>query len=666
MKTKFIMKKLLALSIACCYYLHLVQAQCADPTAHSFLDINNVRARINLGQSSWWDLIGSASYEVPKGSGKHCFFTGSLWVGGIDEQGQIRGAAARFRQVGQDFWPGPLDSNGQIDSVSCTENDRIYKLNKWQVAEFRVRYNEAGYVIPDDILEWPATGNVFAQTDAKAPFIDVNQNGIYEPTFGDYPAFAFDEPADVDFHLLGDQCLWWVENDQGNVHTETQGEPMGLEMQFMAYAYSTCDPLNDQTFYRSKFINKGDHPFHDVYIGQWVDADIGYANDDYVQCEVMRSIGFAYNGFAVDGTGGPMQYGPHPPAAGIGILRGPFADSNDGVDNDRDGIIDEAGERLAMSHFVYHNNIGGNPAQQDPQTMEDYYNYMRGIWKDGTPMCYGMTGHPAGGCDTGVEADFMFPGDSDPLGFGTGGIPQPIWTEQTSGNVPLDRRFLLSVGPFSLAVSDTAILHFGALWARDTLNEDPLAAAEVLYEVKDLCQSRFDAGFAFSDCCPPQTEIALYQSGPNLFFLASTTEALSYHWDFGDGSTSDERFPPAHSYADDAVYQVTLIVTNSCGSDTAYLQVSSLFFGLNDGTSNTAFKAYPNPATNEINVQVDLPSNGAYSLILRAMDGREVIRHSNISTVRTSVNVNGLGSGIYVLSLESRLGAKHMRIEVLH
>ena len=544
-------------------------SQCLPPSASATLDVNNVRARINNRGSNWWDLIGNAGYEVPAGSGKHSFYTNSFWIGGLDNSNQLHLAAMRFGQIGADYWPGPLSQNGTTNGNACADNDRIYKLNRWQVAEFRQRYNEPYYIIPQDILEWPANGNPNSVAHADAPFVDINSDGIYNAYDGDYPAFAFDEQVDKNFHLLGDQCLWWVLNDAGNIHTETGGLSLGVELQCMAYAYATCDPLNDQTFYRYKVINKSSNNYHNTFIGLWTDIDLGFAQDDYVGCEVMRSLGYVYNGVAVDGSGGPGQYGPHPPAAGIGILQGPLAEENDGVDNDRDGTIDEQDEQLMMSRFMMSNNVGGGGGPTiDPTTTENYYQFMQGIWTDGTPMCYGGNGHPSGGGDTAVPTLFMLPGDSDPLGYGTMGVPMPPWTEESSGNVPYDRRFLISSGPFDFDAGETEHIHYGALWARDTTEASPMAGAEKLFLVKDFCQEKFENDFEDIGCCPPVAQITYQHNSAERFVFSSVHEGTSYSWDFGDGSTSTEQFPPAHNFFHYGTYQVCLTVENTCGSST--------------------------------------------------------------------------------------------------
>ncbi|MCB9272058.1 MAG: hypothetical protein H6561_21210 [Lewinellaceae bacterium] len=53
-----------------------------------------------------------------------------------------------------------------------------------------------------------------------------------------------------------------------------------------------------------------------------------------------------------------------------------------------------------MSSFTYYNNqaVGNWPnAQTDPQVAQEYYNYLSGSWKDGTPFTYGGSPFQVGG-----------------------------------------------------------------------------------------------------------------------------------------------------------------------------------------------------------------------------------------------------------------------------
>jgi len=113
-----------------------------------------------------------------------------------------------------------------------------------------------------------------------------------------------------------------------------------------------------------------------------------------------------------------------------------------------DGVVDN--ERFGMRRFLYYSNTtnGANPNGTDPVNAGDYYNYLRGFWKDGTKFVYGGSGHiltpkqtpicPATSCSQ--EHLTHWVGHQRQSG--------PNWTEQTANNTPNDRRFVQSAGPF--------------------------------------------------------------------------------------------------------------------------------------------------------------------------------------------------------------------------
>ena len=168
---------------------------------------------------------------------------------------------------------------------------------------------------------------------------------------------------------------------------------------------------------------------------------------------MARGLGYCYNGDEDDGTA--VGYGANPPAIGVDFFRGPLADANDGVDNNGDGVVDEPGEQIIMSKFVYYNNIQGT-VDGNPNIAQDFYNYLDGKWLDNSLMTYGGDGRD----QNNPACDYMFPGDTDPA------FPGQTWTEQTAGNVPDDRRFLQSAGKFTLAPGALNTITTGVVWAR--------------------------------------------------------------------------------------------------------------------------------------------------------------------------------------------------------
>ncbi|MBM3403295.1 MAG: T9SS C-terminal target domain-containing protein [Bacteroidetes bacterium] len=560
-------------------------AGCQPGSAYKYLDINNVRTLIYSYGNMWF--LENAEYEIPKGSRKMSMFSASLWIGGIDVNNNLKLAAYKFGQgptggpahTKNDFWPGPLsiDGNAAVDEETCAKHDKLYPITRAEVNEYLAWWNSKdefpNYVIPNSIKEWPAHGDA-SKNQAKflAPFFDRAGDYVYDPEDGDYPYYDLANelcprnlkpgerikraplgnggPTDtlgilVDQVIKGDQTLWSVFNDKGGFHSETEGEPIGMEIRGQAFAFATNDEINNMTFYSFELINRSTFTLTGTYFSQWVDPDLGFAEDDYVGCDVGRGLGYCYNGNPVDGTGQVQAYGAHPPAVGVDFFQGPYVDP-DGYDNPAfrgsnakgpsflgscnivalnntmhymewgtgsgevlvmaeainginfgDGIIDN--ERFGMRRFVYHNNpMAGVPLYMgDPDYAPEYYLFLRGIWKDNVKMQYGGNAHPTAG-GYGPNCDFMFPGDSDICDWGTNGQPPNgprYWTEETANNNPRDRRFMQSAGPFTLQPGACNYITVGIPWAR-AISGTPFESVELLRIVDDLCQSLFDNCFA--------------------------------------------------------------------------------------------------------------------------------------------------------------------------
>jgi hypothetical protein len=451
-------------------YSELV-ANCDNPSSQFDLKVNNVNARIHNGGDMWWDLVGNPRYEIPKDGGVHSMFASAVWIGGVDAGGQLKVAAQTYRQSGVDFWAGPLDGDASITRDECSAWDDQFVINRGPWIEF-INDAQDGSVdkqIPKEILEWPAKGNPNITLDDKynnrpyslAPFEDVDNNGIYEPSKGDYPILA-----DKWEGARPDQMIWWVYNDKGDIHTETNAQPIGIEVQATAFAFKTNDALNDMTFYHYKLINRGSTTLDSAFIAQWVDPDLGAYDDDYVGCDTTANLGICYNGDAVDGPTTP-NYGSEVPMVGVDFFEGP---------EDPSDTVNGKPRRLGMSSFLYYNNdfsITGNPT-----SASHYYGYMTGSWKDGTPFTCGGNGY--GGNQ---RCKFMFPGDPNKGG----------WSECSEGNQPSDRRFLQSSGPFVLqpgAVNDVTV---GVVWVPD--QNYPCPSFDELKIADQKAQGLFDNGF---------------------------------------------------------------------------------------------------------------------------------------------------------------------------
>jgi hypothetical protein len=195
-------------------------------------------------------------------------------------------------------------------------------------------------------------------------------------------------------------------------------------------------------FSRFKIINRGPSTLKAMRVAFWSDPDLGGFTDDLVSCDSTRSLGFCYNA-----TNSDAVYGATPPAVGLDLLRGPFSQA--------------AGQPLQLTAFTSYTN------GTDPQDSVTVFRSMEGLQSSGAPILDPLSN----------PTHFMFAGD--PV-LGTG------WNDLA----PMDKRMLLSSGPFTMAPGDGQEVVLGIILAQGT---DRLNSVGLLKYFDDLVQTAFNA-----------------------------------------------------------------------------------------------------------------------------------------------------------------------------
>ncbi len=409
------------------------------------LDKNQVHTPIFGRNNRHWDLLGAtnAQYNVPYTSSVSAGFANSMWIGGLDNTNTLHVSANTYRQNGADFWPGPIDTiNANYTPNTVYQN--IWKVDCNDITAFATAYNTGSvtagtYTIPVDMQTYPAkeTGNLMRN---MAPFNDVNNDGNYSPSQGDYPL------------IKGHQQILSIYNDNYTTHSETNGLPMGIEIHERSYAYyeptanDSMKAINYTTFYNFEIYNRSTNNYHDVFVCDWSDADLGYYLNDYIGSDTINKFVYQYN---ADNT--EIGYLPVLSHALINTNC-----SNDGIDNNHNGTIDEPNEHFLMDKATfYNNNIGAfPPATTNPNSAVDYYNYIQGFWKDNSPQTFG--GNAYGGT---LPTSYVYSGNPE---------TQTGWTEGTAGNLKGDRRFLMSSGPFNFPAQSKIEWGYAIVFSLDT------------------------------------------------------------------------------------------------------------------------------------------------------------------------------------------------------
>ncbi len=467
------------------------------------LNVNNVWAGINSYGNHFNDNNEVTPYYsylfVPTDKTvSHLLESSSIWLAGVNENGDtVSGAEISRSRPGYiasgDFWSGPLSNDGachtNLDMVRKWR--RTWKVTRQEVINHVKNYAQPDYDVPDNILNWPAHGDpAYNQDYFLAPFVDVNDNRIYEPMKGDFPL------------IRGDASIFFIFNDI-SYHMSCP-HPVGMEVHGMAFAYadSLTSAWDNSIFISYKIINRSDQTLHNAFASvytsfsvSWTFDEPYYSPNNYIGCDVERG---SYFGYCLDP---PPWIQDTLMAQAVVVLGGPDLDA-DQMDNPSggcdasitglgfgDGIVDN--ERYGMTSFNYFNWYKqNNKPWSYPSLYYDYYNAMQSRWQDGVPLQYGGNGYPTHGA-YGPECRFAFPGLSDPSNWGTGGEepngPQN-WTDVNGGNPPSTRSGVASMGPFTLEPGEVNYIDVAYVSAYSTDGEPPL---DQLMDYVDTIRARY-------------------------------------------------------------------------------------------------------------------------------------------------------------------------------
>lgn len=130
--------------------------------------------------------------------------------------------------------------------------------------------------------------------------------------------------------------------------------------------------------------------------------------------------------------------------------------------------------------------------------------------------------------------------------------------------------------------------------------------------------------------------------------------AVDHEWNFGDGSISTE-FEPTHIYSVEGAVDMWLSASNGCGSDTAFLHLSSV--GLQDKAESGGFSVYPNPSNGMFRVSIITTDAMAAQMSLYDPLGQRIFSEKAMLTADSNhfhFVYPHLSDGLHILELQHR------------
>jgi len=518
------MKKITLFLVLLVGLCHSLQAQnCSETTALEFLHGNDAKIMFRNGGDMFWDGA-SNQFKVPYQTGqpsKGTIFAGALWMGGYDSGNNLKVAAQTYRSSGNDYWAGPLDGRtGEPVVNACQNFDKIWKVKRWEIEAHIQDFTNDGVInnqTARTILAWPGKGNPhFAilngfslPNQSLAPFYDRNGNGLYDPLLGDYPVFEHNNATAV-----AEDMLWYVFNDNGNLHTQTNLQPLKVEVQVTAYSfYCENDSLLNRTFFtKNRIINRSDTTIYDFKAGIWSDPDLGCNHDDYIGTIPSMNTIYSYNSDNNDdnpcGVSGPLGYGTNPPVQATTILN------------------------QHMSSSIYHINSASDP-KGDPHSPLGYYSLLSGRWTNGVNISAVGSGYNP--VDTNA-VNYIFPDSpNNPSG----------WSMTTASLSGLDVRMLGSVAKDSLVADESFWLDVAYSYHRNN-DSSNTQNVNLLYQQLPLIQQFYDNGHNMTSCTrkPICTTNCVYPGDMNNNGVANDFDLLDWGVAVGQNAAATARTMP--------------------------------------------------------------------------------------------------------------------------
>jgi PKD repeat protein len=154
----------------------------------------------------------------------------------------------------------------------------------------------------------------------------------------------------------------------------------------------------------------------------------------------------------------------------------------------------------------------------------------------------------------------------------------------------------------------------------------------------------------------PTADYSFTQDNGMVSFTNTSQNATSYQWDFGDNEGSQEE-NPEHEYTfPGGSFDVVLIATNDCGSDTLTQTVEVIFVSTQLPKFLDAFNLYPNPGDGQVFLEMSGSPRAELRIELYDMLGRRLYDgEEDFSDGRLSKQFDwrSLPAGTYVLQLQS-------------
>lgn len=192
-------------------------------------------------------------------------------------------------------------------------------------------------------------------------------------------------------------------------------------------------------------------------------------------------------------------------------------------------------------------------------------------------------------------------------------------------------------------------------WSTNAAYTYPAAGVDTvtLYTLGGLFNSCLDTKETYLTITPNAVSSYTYDASasPLVAFTSTSTGAVTYAWDFGDGSPIDNTMNPTHTFPV-GTWVVTLTVTSAggCNTNVSTQNVTILATDITNASVGV-FNVYPNPSNTGL-FTIDMLASTKANIEVYNMIG-ELVYSSVVTTSSASLDLSSVGAGVYTMKVNA-------------
>ncbi|WP_245842421.1 S8 family serine peptidase [Pontibacter ummariensis] len=420
-------------------------------------------------------------------------------------------------------------------------------------------------------------------------------------------------------------------------YAATGAEQAGVQVRHAAYAWAT-DPNQHFVVVEYQITNLTSETIDTLHAGLFADWDIGSYMENWAGWDQQRQLGYVYN------------KNSNLPYVGIKLLTAdkPLYHAIDNIGEDASTVTVDDG----FSDVEKYKILSGGLSRKEAG----------GLTGNNVSHVVGASYLQLAPGETKTVAFALLAGDNLKHLQQHADAAQVKYIDIKSGPVPLAARTAICPGNsvtitpqggstfnFYADKSREHLLGSGEVFSLGSVNEDRTIYVSNADSLFESAVSPFTYLITAEPVASIGAENAFGNIGKNLRFVNNSTNASSWKWDFGDGTTSDEE-EPEHVYHTAGVYRVTLTVTDSLGCFTSVTSKTLTIY-------SNSLTLFPNPAREQVMftltapVDLAIPSSLPH-LTLTDMAGKTVrVPQGQVSGANMYFKLDGLASGLYLVHI---------------